>query len=838
MKKIFLLLMTLLFMTMGVNATTVINSCGGVGWVNGETYLLNFSSITSPTCLQFGKANYNNIKIIGTMPINVQIDNSVFFFADGGELNSVNYLKNNITFENINLYSSNDYKLNSFLYLEAHLRDHMEDWLNGNFNNITIEMKSQSLLRFSYRKAAPNYVTNGRFNYNSFTNLNLKNSDYLYWSSVGGTGGGYYQITGNNFYNSYINTNIKLNYLSTSQYVRTQNNNFYDSLIISPTLDYAGNSGSTSYYSGNKYYSGMNQGEFHTDVNNDGVADSDLLTNVFGARITLNLFDKEFLQDFDEGSPFIDSGDNIVFVNNLQIGSPDIVLIDEFTNIDTSLIFTLFDNINGFQMGDYSSLCSDPIDGRCFYQDHSTPFNYALEYKGLVRVGDYTTVENIDFNKIYSTNNAHLISNPSSTLLTNINIQNNNFLKADDQFKFLDNYLIKLNANNVQIRNNTFNLSSTFNNGYEVIQILGNDKWSNDITLNEFNLNIPLATTPTYIFTNNSRTKFYNNYLDSNIEVHSDFNINIVQNPVISYETGGVIYYWTIGNYYVDNTGCIDLDTNGICDSSYTIGNYTDYFPLSSYPFVPEDRLLTADSTATISNYTVSLHNITEGETVNLVDGTETLQFGFSHDSDYPDLQCGYYLDAINFGGISNPVKNSIYSFQKTNGWTTKTYALRVDCTNAQGTESTGDLNFNVILSSETFVCGNAILEGAEQCDDGNTLNGDGCSSVCQFEGNVSAICGNGVWELPEQCDDGNLLNGDGCSSICKTEVTEPVNNMTGVDTDFNIFGENIEESGDNLNEIMNLASAPLGWGLILGSVFMGITGVILIFSIAGLLLR
>jgi cysteine-rich repeat protein len=30
--------------------------------------------------------------------------------------------------------------------------------------------------------------------------------------------------------------------------------------------------------------------------------------------------------------------------------------------------------------------------------------------------------------------------------------------------------------------------------------------------------------------------------------------------------------------------------------------------------------------------------------------------------------------------------------------------------------------------------CGNGQLEGAEQCDDGNTVNGDGCSLICRFE--------------------------------------------------------------------------------------------------------
>lgn len=38
-------------------------------------------------------------------------------------------------------------------------------------------------------------------------------------------------------------------------------------------------------------------------------------------------------------------------------------------------------------------------------------------------------------------------------------------------------------------------------------------------------------------------------------------------------------------------------------------------------------------------------------------------------------------------------------------------------------------------------VCGNNVLENnaTEQCDDGNTSNGDGCDSMCQFEGNLTA---------------------------------------------------------------------------------------------------
>ena len=50
-----------------------------------------------------------------------------------------------------------------------------------------------------------------------------------------------------------------------------------------------------------------------------------------------------------------------------------------------------------------------------------------------------------------------------------------------------------------------------------------------------------------------------------------------------------------------------------------------------------------------------------------------------------------------------------------------------------------------------------------EECDDGNTENGDGCDSKCLKE-----ECGNGRMDYGEDCDDGNQLGGDGCSENCK----------------------------------------------------------------------
>jgi fibro-slime domain-containing protein len=97
-----------------------------------------------------------------------------------------------------------------------------------------------------------------------------------------------------------------------------------------------------------------------------------------------------------------------------------------------------------------------------------------------------------------------------------------------------------------------------------------------------------------------------------------------------------------------------------------------------------------------------------------------------------------------------------------------------------------------------TLYCGNQVVDGpavpinpirgSEQCDDGNQLPFDGCSPSCSNEplcGTLNTYllnptpgayqcfsrCGDGLVMPPEQCDDGNSLNGDGCDSTCKVEL-------------------------------------------------------------------
>ena len=59
-------------------------------------------------------------------------------------------------------------------------------------------------------------------------------------------------------------------------------------------------------------------------------------------------------------------------------------------------------------------------------------------------------------------------------------------------------------------------------------------------------------------------------------------------------------------------------------------------------------------------------------------------------------------------------------------------------------------------------ICGDWVVVPGEQCDDGNTLDGDGCDSTCAL-----TACGNGVRTAGEACDDGNSQDGDGCDSNC-----------------------------------------------------------------------
>ena len=55
-------------------------------------------------------------------------------------------------------------------------------------------------------------------------------------------------------------------------------------------------------------------------------------------------------------------------------------------------------------------------------------------------------------------------------------------------------------------------------------------------------------------------------------------------------------------------------------------------------------------------------------------------------------------------------------------------------------------LLLSAACSSPSEVCGNGVVEGEEQCDDGNRVDDDACSNSCQVA--EKAVCGNGKVEV------------------------------------------------------------------------------------------
>lgn len=98
--------------------------------------------------------------------------------------------------------------------------------------------------------------------------------------------------------------------------------------------------------------------------------------------------------------------------------------------------------------------------------------------------------------------------------------------------------------------------------------------------------------------------------------------------------------------------------------------------------------------------------------------------------------------------------------------------------------------------------CGNGFRDPAEQCE-GLDLGGNDCTTIglgfsggtlacngtCTFDtsaciGTQPPVCGNSIIEGTEQCDDGNTTNSDCCSAVCETEISGLERLLTYTNTD------------------------------------------------------
>jgi cysteine-rich repeat protein len=93
-------------------------------------------------------------------------------------------------------------------------------------------------------------------------------------------------------------------------------------------------------------------------------------------------------------------------------------------------------------------------------------------------------------------------------------------------------------------------------------------------------------------------------------------------------------------------------------------------------------------------------------------------------------------------------------------------------------------------------------IGGLEDCDDGNTVAGDGCGPTCRFE-----VCGNGIVDVGETCDDGDLDSDDGCTASCHLSACGDTHVNWSAPSD-------AFETGDLTQLPWSPGAAELGWAV------------------------
>ena len=80
----------------------------------------------------------------------------------------------------------------------------------------------------------------------------------------------------------------------------------------------------------------------------------------------------------------------------------------------------------------------------------------------------------------------------------------------------------------------------------------------------------------------------------------------------------------------------------------------------------------------------------------------------------------------------------------------------------SEGTTSSSSTTEGVTTTDDPGVCGDGMVGGDEECDDGNADNTDDCLNSC-----MEPYCGDGLVAKDEECDDGNTDDDDGCNTAC-----------------------------------------------------------------------
>lgn len=739
--KIALIILSLFLMISSVSAITNITSCGYSSWSDGETYNIDIPVVDSVTssgsdyCLDlvnidnltltFNGVDTTTLKDKSLFRIHYEVKNFTFnnFDIQVDETSTPSDTHNFITISSTPV-SSNACNSETFSY----------DF-NVSMNNVKYNSELDTNFIWGFGSIGTTDFCGSNCEIDTtkthiIDNLKVENS------FINTQGSFFYQQ--NDIYRSGSST---CNFPRRYGYLRI-NSDFENSVVVSDRFTTQGSdthnsvSATNNQNSDTEWINGVAtsqtpslgsvdivsatqsilKGFLHNDSDNDNLADANIYSGITNANMYKDLFGYRFIQDFSEGRIGYTSstGHTLVLVNDLeQVGLGTQIYQPATNNIlDLATNYISIEELNAIRLSeDNANLdCSLISDNKCMVTDEfAKGVSSLLRYKGYIVTSDNIGISNFEFNKENSTSLIPMISNDDDVEYFNLQVDNNNFNTNLGYFEFdgnsdgnitsadleyskdLNSPLVKARYIGLVINDNIFvGVDSVPNTTrYGFLTINSSIASTNDVTRNYFYNNISSPEGESYVFVYDADTNFFNNYVGTNVVLaRTEFgtdnttidysNLNLTGYARYYNEFDNSIYYFKLGNYYEDNAGCSDGDSDGICDSPYDSGGIIDPLPLATYPYDFAGNLFNADFSVS-NDYNINLVGLNNGDTITIPNSESGIEFTFTQDSSIDNLVCEMILDDIIIESFYNPEPSVEYSFTKF-GWTESSYEFKVKC--------------------------------------------------------------------------------------------------------------------------------------------------------------
>lgn len=692
MKKIIILILFILSIGI-VNADVTLNNCGSQTWTNGEFYLINITSeINSGTsCFTgFTDSNFVNLTFKQVSPqIVIDVSSKYSLFDAGKYINDSRFKDMNIDFVNSASTEFHFFDDTSLSLDDRHV-------VNNNFTNNTI--RGMWYLQRQQGAGSDTAFDNNYFDGNYFVNFQALSRDSN-------------SAQNNNFTNNFLYKGSVQNVIGT---VGAKSNNWFEGGVIAGVVSVQEFSSGFTYNVTNSLVKGK--------LSNES-ADTRVTSRKQFVDLRLDRFLENYVFAYDD----IVDNKNLIFIHDNQIltavtpyslGSVAGSSLQFFQQhqLQTATEISLFDN-------DFD--CVILLGGCDMFVNSTTTLN--SPWNGHITLIGGNTIDNIDVSiDSTSTDDVRIISTSSEFTTDAVIISNSEFTNSRTSGSDFGvnggKEFIKLKTNNLRLQDNRFEFSGSNSNNHTALYIDSASPTSNLIYNNNFTDLRGSPTGTANIFNLEADARFYHNYIDSGVD-YSIFNPpNLNVSPLITYQhSNGNIYEFRIGNYYVDNVGCVDGNADGICDSSYTTGFVTDDYPLATYPFDYEGNILFAETTITNSSFNIVLVEPVQNQTFNLASASETIDFTYNHDSPFTETFCNTIIDSSSVD--ESKVDSNTNKTLMINTWTAGTHTFRVECNDLN------ELSFEISdeISFEVTIAG---VENGNETNDEGLVEGEGIDTL------------------------------------------------------------------------------------------------------------